>query len=99
VTETRLPDGRLEVVQTITNRTNPTETLNFRCDLFVPGAQRQRQYVVKLGPGRDTKRYYLAGADELAGKELWLRAEQENGRRVLNYRWTVGKDGRPPKAP
>lgn len=93
VAENRLPDGRLEVVQTITNRTSPTEVLNFRCDLFVPGVQRQRQYVVKLGPGRDTRRYRLSAADELRGKELWLRAEQENGRRVLNYRWKVGKDG------
>lgn len=94
VIENVLPDGRLEVVQTITNRTSPTEVLNLRCDLFVPGTQRQRQYVVKLGTGRDTKRYLLGAADDLAGKELWLRAEQENGRRVLNYRWKVGKDGR-----
>lgn len=96
VTGQRLPDGRLEVVQTITNRTSPAETLNFRCDLFVPGVQRQRQYVVKLGEGRDTKRYYLPSADALAGQELWLRAEQENGRRVLNYRWVVGKDEQQP---
>lgn len=99
VTGQPLPDGRLEVVQTLTNLTNPPETLNFRCDLFVPGAQRQRQYVVKLGPGRDTKRYYLPNAKELVGHELRLRAEQENGRRVLNYRWIVGEDDRPQKTP
>lgn len=92
VTGQRLPDGRLEVVQTITNRTSPLETLNFRCDLFVPGVQRQRQYVVKLGEGRDTKRYYLPSAADLIGQELWLRAEQESGRRVLNYRWVVRED-------
>jgi hypothetical protein len=95
VTGEALPDGRLEVVQTLTNLTTPAEILNFRCDLFVPGAQRQRQYVVKLGPGRDTKRYYLPNAKGLIGQELRLRAEQENGRRVLNYRWTVGEDERP----
>jgi len=93
VPENVLPDGRLEVSQTITNRTSPTEILTFRCDLFVPGAQRQRQYVLRLGAGQETKRYLLGPAEGLAGRELWLRAEQENGRRVLNYRWTVGKDG------
>ncbi len=92
VTGQPLPDGRLEVVQTLTNLTDPPEFLNFRCDLFVPGSQRQRQYVVKLGPGRDTKRYYLPNAKSLIGHELRLRAEQENGRRVLNYRWIVGED-------
>jgi len=98
VTGQPLSDGRLEVVQTLTNLTNPPEVLNFRCDLFVPGAQRQRQYVVKLGPGRDTKRYYLPNAQSLIGHELRLRAEQENGRRVLNYRWVVGEDDQPKEA-
>jgi hypothetical protein len=98
VTGNPLPDGRLEVVQTLTNLTTPPEVLNFRCDLFVPGSQRQRQYVVKLGPGRDTKRYYLPNAKSLVGQELRLRAEQENGRRVLNYRWIVGEDGQPPES-
>lgn len=84
-----LPDGRLEVVQSITNLTKPEEVLNFRCDLFVPGEQRLRQYVVKLGHGRDVRRYFIAEGASLVGRELRVRAEQENGRRVLNYRWTV----------
>ena len=84
------PDGHLEVVQTLINRTEPPQELNFRCSLFVPGNQRQRQYVVKLGRGQDTKHYRLPNAAALAGQELWLRVEQEPGRRVLNYKWTVG---------
>jgi len=32
----------------------------------------------------------------LRGKELWIRAEQMNGRRILNYRWIVGESWEQP---
>jgi hypothetical protein len=93
VVEKVLEDGRLEIVQTITNHTSPAEVLNFRCNLFVPRSKRLKHLVTKLGKGRqDVKRFYISNAEAFKGKQLWLRAEQINGRRVLNYRWIVGQN-------
>ena len=97
VVETRLDDGRLQIEQIITNKTSPLETLSFNCSLFAPGQRRQKAFVTKLGKGRDRKFYYLPHADALRGTELWLRADQEGGSRVLNYRWAVGQNMNKPK--
>src|SRR5579872_4210739 len=83
------PDGRLEVEQRITNNTEPLEVLEFNCSLFIPGQVRQRHFVTRLGKGDDQRIYVVPNAEALRGKELWLRAEQINGRRVLNYHWKV----------
>ena len=91
VRDRKLEDGRLEIEQIIINRTDPLEILNFRCHLFIPGHKRQKQFVIKLGRDKDKKYYYVPNADELRGKELRLRAEQIDGRRVLNKRWIVGQ--------
>ncbi len=91
VNETELPDGGLEIEQVVTNRTAPMEVLDFRCTLFVPGERRQKLIVTKLGQGEDRKFYRLPNAAKLRGKTLWLRLEQEGGRRIMNYQWTVGK--------
>jgi len=95
VSDRKLADGRLEIEQIISNRTSPPEVLNFRCNLAIPNRKRQKQTVIKLGNGEDHKFYYLADADALHGKKLRLRAEQINGRRVLNFRWTVGQNWLP----
>lgn len=84
-------DGRLEVEQRITNNTDPLEILNFNCSLFIPGQIRQKQVVTKLIKGQDKRFYYIPNAGSLRGKRLWLRAEQIDGRRVLNYHWTAGE--------
>ena len=89
VFDRKLKDGTLEIEQVITNNIRPEETLNFRCNLFIPSQQRQRRMVTKLGRGKDRKFYYLPDAEALRGKELRLRAEQVNGNRVLNYQWKV----------
>ena len=99
VGQRRGENGMLEITQTLTNRTAPAETLNFRCSLYVPGRPRQRQYVVKLGTGDDVKRYHLDRADALAGQTVWLRAEQEDGTRILNYRWQVEPASAPGSPP
>ena len=91
VTERRTTDGQLEIEQRIINNTEPLEILNFNCSLSIPGERRQRKLVVKLSKGEDLKFYYLPDADAMQGQELWIRAEQINGRRVLNYRWFVGQ--------
>ncbi|MBX3449660.1 MAG: hypothetical protein KF777_08885 [Planctomycetaceae bacterium] len=92
VIDRRLPDGRLEIEQIVTNRTKPLEVLDYRCTLFVPNSRRQRLTITRLGDGQDRKVYHLPDADALRGKELWLRLDQEGGRRVMNYRWTVGQE-------
>ncbi len=92
VVDRKLENGFLEIEQTLINKTSPAEMLNFECSLFIPGSRRQKTLVTKLGEGKSVKLYYAPGADSLKGHEVWLRAEQTNGRRVLNYRWTVGKD-------
>ncbi|MFQ5731600.1 MAG: hypothetical protein ACE5KM_06575 [Planctomycetaceae bacterium] len=80
-------NGRLEIQQIITNNTQPVEELSFRCSLFVPGYRRQRRTVTQLRKGRDRKFYVLPDAESLRGKTLWIRAEQIEGDRVLNFRW------------
>jgi len=82
-------NGNLIVEQIITN-TLDDEILNFQCNLFVPGDRRHQLVVTKLGNGPDTRFYIIPNADRLRGEELWLRAEQTDGQRILNYRWTVG---------
>jgi hypothetical protein len=82
-------DGRLEVEQHITNSTEPPEVLEFNCSLFIPGQIRQRHFVTRLGKGEDRRFYVVPAAEKLRGKELWLRAEQINGRRVLNFHFKV----------
>lgn len=91
VTCRELPDGRLEVEQRIVNNTKPPEILDFNCTLFIPGQIRQKQVVNKLTPNSDGDKrlYFVPNAASLRGKQLWLRAEQIDGRRVLNYRLRV----------
>ena len=84
-------DGRLKIEQIISNRTSPVEILNFRCSLFVQGHKRQKRIVVKLGEGEDHQFYFVPNAEKLRGQEVWLRAEQIQGPRVLNYKWVLGK--------
>jgi hypothetical protein len=85
----RTPDGRLEVEQKITNNTEPLEVLDFNCRLVVPRQIRQQHFVTRLGHGEDKRIYVVPNAAALRGGQLWLRAEQVNGRRVLNFHWTV----------
>jgi hypothetical protein len=85
----KLPDGRLEVEQRLVNKTVPLEMLDFECSLFVPGQVRQKLFVPKLGSGEDRRIHVLPDAEGLKGKELWLRCEQVDGRRVLNVRKKV----------
>ncbi len=96
VVENELPDGGLEIEQIVVNRTSPPEVLDFRCTLFVPGDRRQKLIVTKLGQGEDHKFYRLPNTERLKGKTLWLRLEQDGGRRILNYQWTIGGSANAP---
>jgi hypothetical protein len=75
--------GDLEVEQRITNETD--ETVSFKCYLYAPGRKRMMTHVEDHGRGVDTKIFRLGNADELIGKPLFLRAEEINGTRILNY--------------
>ncbi|MEO1994601.1 MAG: hypothetical protein ABGZ17_04935, partial [Planctomycetaceae bacterium] len=55
VQERFLKNGDLEILQLITNNTQPREVLNFRCSLFVFGRQRQIVKVTKLAIGQSQK--------------------------------------------
>jgi hypothetical protein len=77
---TQLNDrGELEVRQKLTNTTSAH--VNFACALDVPGRRRQNTQVLGLARGNR-----LDNGKELIGKTLWLRAEEMDGSRVLNYR-------------
>ncbi len=75
--------GDLEVVQHLINQTD--QFVSFDCWLYVPSHPRQRVQVINTARGRNTQKYIIANAKELNGKTLWLRAEEIDGTRVLNY--------------
>jgi len=86
--QTRLNrQDELEVEQAFINEGR--DRGSFRCELFAPERQRQRTDLVDQPPGRDVRVYRLPGGSGLAGRTLWLRAEEINGSRVLNYRLTA----------
>ena len=89
--ERLMPNGDLAIDQIVTNNTNPTELLKFKCNLSVTGHKTQTQYVTGLAEGKDRKVYFLPNAEALRGQELWLNLEQLNGRRNLNKRLIIGE--------
>jgi hypothetical protein len=87
-TTTRLEDdGSLIVEQRMVNH-SPT-LVDFKCLLYAPGRRRQRLQVFRLGASPDTKIYRYPDGAQLLGAEIWLRAEEVNGSRVLNHRFVV----------
>jgi hypothetical protein len=87
-TTTRLEeDGTLVVEQRMSNQS--PKLVDFKCLLYAPDRRRQRMQVFRLGASPDTKIYRYPNGAELLGAELWLRAEEVNGSRVLNHRFVV----------
>lgn len=82
---TPMAEGGIMVEQTLTNKTNPPESLDLRCHLLIRGRRRQVYNMDGLLSGQSSKAvYYIQDFDDLVAKDLWLRAEQKNGRRTLN---------------
>jgi len=77
--------GELEVEQRFVNASD--DAVSFRCQLFAPGRQRLKTQILGLGGGSDVKTYHLPNGAELLGKALWLRAQEMDGPRILNYRF------------
>lgn len=87
-TITRLDnDGALFVTQRMINH-SPLP-VDFKCLLYAPGRRRQRMQVFRLGANPDTKVYRYSNGAQLLGAEMWLRAEEVNGSRVVNHRFVV----------
>jgi hypothetical protein len=87
-TTTRLEgDGSLIVEQRMTNHGD--SLVDFKCLLYAPGRRRQRTQVFRLGSNPDVKIYRYANGAQLLGAELWLRAQEVDGSRVLNHRFIV----------
>ncbi len=85
---TRLDEeGALIVEQRMVNHADtPTD---FKCLLYAEGRRRQRMQVYRLGNTHDIKKYTYPNGADLIGTELWLRAEELSGTRVLNHRITI----------
>jgi hypothetical protein len=87
-TYTRLEeDGTLVVEQRMVNFN--AAPADFKCQLYAPGRRRQRTQVTRLGESPDVKIYRYPNGAELVGAEFWLRAQEVDGGRVLNHRFTV----------
>jgi len=80
-------DGSLIVEQRMINHAE--EPVDFRCLLYAPGRRRQRMQVYRLSNSQDIKTYVYPNGRDLLGSELWLRAEELGGTRVLNHRFVV----------
>jgi hypothetical protein len=81
--------GELEVHQRITNETGAP--VSFTCQLFAPGRRRLTSQVTAPAEGSDARVYRLAEGRELVGQELWLRAEEIGGPRVLSQRFVAAE--------
>jgi hypothetical protein len=83
--------GDLEVRQTLSNQGK--RSVGFRCNLIAPDRRRQSAEVILQPSAKSNFVYRLPEGQELLGKPLWLRAEEIDGPRVLNYRLeaAVGK--------
>ena len=80
-------DGSLVVEQQMINHSE--KNVDFKCLLYANGRRRQRKQVFRLGDSQDIKIYRYPHGSQLIGTELWLRAEEMNGSRVLNHRFVA----------
>ena len=76
--------GALVVRQEFENHSQ--EQVSFDCQLFAPDRRRQRVQIFRQGQGVTVRTFQLPDGHELIGKELWLRAEEVRGERILNSR-------------
>ena len=82
---TRLEDdGSLIVEQRMIN--HGSELVDFKCLLYAYGRRRQRMQVYRLSSSADVKTYHYQDGQDLIGREIWLRVEEQDGNRVFNFR-------------
>lgn len=84
VTTRLLPSGELRVQVTLINSSQLP--LSYECVLWPPSGRQYKRRFVTIKPGEEQKRdFFWADGDELIGKQMLLRAVEEDGQRVLNY--------------
>ncbi|MEN0110429.1 MAG: hypothetical protein AAF805_06860, partial [Planctomycetota bacterium] len=80
-------DGRLEIEQRMRKTDGPPA--DFKCLLYAYNRRRKRSQVFQLGPEVDKKRYLFTSGEDLVGREMRLRIEEVDGRRVLIHNFMV----------
>ena len=88
---TRMMDrGDLRVRIEITNRTQTQQS--YDCLLFPEANRQHKTTFVSIAPGQTSrKEIYWPRGDELIGKRMLLRADQQNGPRVFNHSFEVSR--------
>jgi hypothetical protein len=81
------PEGVLVVRQEMVNNTD--QVVDFKCYLSTATERRRRNQVYRLARGKDVKFYRYANGRDLIGQTFWLKAEEGDGPRVLNYRFVA----------
>jgi hypothetical protein len=79
----------LIVEQKLINRTD--RPVSYRCSLFVPDRKRMMTDVMNQGPGVNVQTYTVPWGGDLIGKQLWIRADEEGGQRILNSHFEATK--------
>jgi hypothetical protein len=85
--------GTLIVEQLMTN--SAKQLADFRCYLWAKGHRRQRVQVYRLGRNVDRKVYRYPNGAGLVGSEMLLEIEEQNGPRVLKYRFVATAESPP----
>jgi len=76
-------NGELLLQQQLWNNTD--KKVSFNCLLFAPGQRRQRLQVLDQARGVNTQTFRYRDGAKFIGQTLWLRAEEIDGERILNY--------------
>ncbi|MEM9587834.1 MAG: hypothetical protein AAGA03_11195, partial [Planctomycetota bacterium] len=86
---TRLVGGMLQAEVLMTSRSESPQS--YDCMMLAPGSGRlYKQHFITLLPGESVKRIFSWDQGEpLVGRQLWLKAVEQDGQRVLNYTVTA----------
>lgn len=77
--------GELVVVQRLVNKTG--RPVRLRSQLFVPGRRRLRVDVQLPDEQPVVSAFYLRDGRSLLGQTIWIKAEEADGQRILNFRF------------
>ncbi len=87
--KTRLmPGNELQVQIQLTNRRRQTKS--FDCILFPPPGRQFQERVISVAPGETVRRdFYWPDAERFLGGEMTLRAVEQDGPRVINFKFKI----------
>ena len=75
--------GNLIIEQQLTNTTD--DFVSFNCNLTTSKRRRERQQIFNRGRGATTVMFVFPDGKELLGETMWLRIEEIDGPRILNF--------------